>query len=177
MTLAWRLLAFMHALPQGRLNNLNFCKRGFMMKKQLQQGFTLIELMIVVAIIGILAAVAIPAYQDYTVKAKLKEGESLASPGFTTLGLACSEGSPSTITNASMGIPSTATLQISSKYVNDIQVSGTLAAPVLTITFNAIGTSVPANAQIVYNGVCGQAGLKWTPAVAGGMPPKYLPKN
>jgi type IV pilus assembly protein PilA len=50
-----------------------------MMKKRAQQGFTLIELMIVVAIIGILAAVALPAYQDYTIRAKVTEGLSLAS--------------------------------------------------------------------------------------------------
>ena len=53
--------------------------------KKVQQGFTLIELMIVVAIIGILAAVAIPAYQDYTIRAKVTEGLSLAAAGKTAV--------------------------------------------------------------------------------------------
>jgi type IV pilus assembly protein PilA len=53
--------------------------------KRTQQGFTLIELMIVVAIIGILAAIAIPAYQDYTIRAQVSEGLSLADGAKTAL--------------------------------------------------------------------------------------------
>src|SRR3569833_2387065 len=53
--------------------------------KKTQQGFTLIELMIVVAIIGILAAIAIPAYQDYTISARVNEGLSLADSAKTAV--------------------------------------------------------------------------------------------
>lgn len=64
------------------------------MKRQVQAGFTLIELMIVVAIIGILAAVALPAYQDYTVRAKVTEGLSLADSAKTAVAENAANGAP-----------------------------------------------------------------------------------
>jgi type IV pilus assembly protein PilA len=56
------------------------------MKRAIQKGFTLIELMIVVAIIGILAAMALPAYQDYTVRSRVTEGLALANDAKTIIG-------------------------------------------------------------------------------------------
>ena len=87
------------------------------MKRTLQQGFTLIELMIVVAIIGILAAVALPAYQDYTVRAKVSEAVIAGSSAKSALSEAFQSDSTTGLTSAATAINATPTAQKSSKYV------------------------------------------------------------
>ena len=147
--------------------------------KTIQKGFTLIELMIVVAIIGILAAVAIPAYQDYTVRAKVQEAVNLSNPHRTSLGIACSEGA---LFPAGVGATQQTDLGLApptsynAKYTSTISAVGTtITNGTVTLVLRQIGGSITSGSTILYSGSCSPGGMQW--AITGTIATKFWPKS
>ncbi len=138
--------------------------------KRIQQGFTLIELMIVVAIIGILAAIALPAYQDYIVRSKVTEGLGMAAACKTSVVEFYSSRAntfPANITEAGCSTAAT-------QYVNSLNVTG---AGVITVTFAALGGTTAGGETVIYTPTANASNaaiLDWT-CNTGTMPSKYRP--
>lgn len=139
--------------------------------KKVQQGFTLIELMIVVAIIGILAAIAIPAYQDYTVRAKMSEALAAASPAKTSVSEFFTAEGSMPADQAAAGFES----NINSKYVQSVTYDGT--TNLITVTVADLGPIAAGTSVISLSPTTtGVAGVDWScNAAAGFTDTKYLP--
>ncbi|OOG64069.1 prepilin-type N-terminal cleavage/methylation domain-containing protein [Rhodanobacter sp. B04] len=148
-----------------------------MSRQRLSAGFTLIELMIVVAIIAILAAIAIPAYQDYLVRAQVSEGMVLADGAKASIWDFFSNTGHFPANNQSAGLPNNAA-SISGKYVSSV----TVGNGVITAKFTgpSVNSKISGDNLVLSPTDLGGS-MNWTcaPAVAptNPVPAKYLPSS
>ena len=137
--------------------------------KRIQQGFTLIELMIVVAIVGILAAIALPAYQDYVVRSKMSETEAAIAACKTSVAEFLSSKGSLPQTNSEAGCSSTA-----SQYV---AANGGAVGGVITYTSQNTGATPECTLTLTGTSLNG-AITQWVGTFAsGGCPAKYVPSG
>jgi len=144
------------------------------MKRSMQKGFTLIELMIVVAIIGILAAVALPAYQDYMIRAKVSEAVLAASSARTAISETYSQKGTFNLSQDSMGVQTQA-----SKYVASVAYTGSATGGDVTVTTSAdTSLSAAAGKTLILRAAAGaQSGTVAWSCGKGTIDAKYLPSS
>ena len=139
--------------------------------KNVQKGFTLIELMIVVAIIAILAAIAIPAYQDYLIRSQVSEGAVLSDGAKTAMGEFYSNTGHFPSINASAGLATPTS--ILGKYVSKVDVS---TAGMIKATYSSTANSKIATKVLAFSAITNAGSISWSCTnAATTVDAKYLP--
>ena len=138
-----------------------------------QKGLTVIELMIVIAILGILAAVAMPAWRDYLVREKIRQAVDAAAPHRAALERACRDGKLDGAGHDDLGLDPPEAWR--GDYTTAIAAAGAEpAAGTVTVTLAGVGGDIEAGAHLVLAGTCDAGRMTWT-AGGGDIPGKYLP--
>jgi type IV pilus assembly protein PilA len=148
--------------------------------KRVQQGFTLIELMIVVAIIGILAAVALPAYQDYTLRAKMSEAIGFAAAAKTSVGECLLSAQDETFCNTNAEVGLNAANTITSPFVETVTIGGGAAAGnnvTIAVAIRGTGNTALDAGTITFAGTKTNNGVSWTCTVSAAAIGKFMPSN
>ena len=136
-----------------------------------QAGFNLIELMYAIGIIGLLAAIAMPMYRDYTIRAKVSEGLQLIAASKTSVSEYYSFMRKMPGNNAQAGLPP----QIASLYVTDIDVG---VAGIITVRYDSVTSGVNPGDKIEFVPTPNESGVGWACNGPGTtMPTKWLPQN
>lgn len=142
------------------------------MKAQMQKGFTLIELMIVVAIIGILAAIALPAYQDYTARSQMSEAMTLASGARTAVSEFYSAKGQFPTDNESAGLADAG--EITGNYVEEVEIAG----GVITAKMKSAGVSEGIQgAELILSAATAGGSVTWVCKTDGSTETKYYPTS